>query len=294
MFSGIITPILSSFHRDTERTLNLDAMEPLIDYLLDNGVRTLFALGSNGEFFTMNDHEKLQFVKHILNYVDGRVPIIVGTSSCQRNEVLKLSKKVQALGAAAVSILPPYFIRPTDDEIISYYIDIADQLEIPIIMYNIPKNVGYSISNEVLDECLKHNNIIGIKDSSGNRDVIVDFTKICHENQKSYWCGSDGNISFSYQHGAVGAISGLSNVIPQTIVSLWDALEKEDFGRAEGLQQMIEEIRTVNHLNTVPSILKRAIELANISKLGPARHPVEDIAGKYDDRIIKMLRYYNL
>lgn len=291
MFKGIITPIVTPFNRDAIQSINYPATQKLINHLIAHGVKGIFALGSNGEFQSISDEEKIEFVKYVVQVVDKRVPVFAGSGSCVLAKAIKLSKEFEKIGVSALSILPPYFIKPSDDEIINYFKIIASNVKIPIILYNIPKNTGYAITNYVFDQCLKIENIIGIKDSSGNEQSLLDFITIAKKNKKFVWVGSDSKISFAYQNGAIGAIAGTSNLITDILVNLDQALNKGQLEKAKTLQLSIDILRTEMKKGTVPSILKRSIELANISEVGPARKPLFD-NDKYDQDLLKMIDYY--
>lgn len=294
MFKGIITPMVTPFNRDVIQSINYDETKKMIDHLIEHKVGGIFILGSNGEFQTLSFFEKLEFIDFVVKYVNKRVPVFSGTGDCNYYEAIELSKRSEELKVDALSIVPPYFIKPTDDEIISYFTDLANSVKIPVILYNIPKNTGYPISNKVLEECLKVENIIGIKDSSGDDEVLISYIDICKKYNKYVWVGSDSKISFAYKLGAIGAIAGTSNLISDVVVGLFDALENNDLELASKLQKDIDVLRAELKKDAVPSILKRSIELAGISKVGPARKPVRDIKGIYDDDLNKMLDFYKL
>ena len=283
MFEGIITPIVTPFHRDTAETINYEAMENLVDHLIEKGVSGIFPLGSNGEFHVLNSEEKMAFSKAVIDHVAKRVPVYIGTGACSTKETIELSQKAESLGADALSVITPYFITPSDEEILQHYQKVANSVQIPIILYNIPKNTGCNISKEVLRELIKLPNVLGIKDSSGDLNNLKDYLEV-----------TDSKILAGYKLGASGAIAGTSNLITETIVSLDQAIRGNNWESAEKLQNDIEELRGALKLGTVPSILKRAIELAAIAEVGPARRPVKETTASDDRKILSMLKYYNL
>lgn len=294
MFQGIITPIITPFHRDETQSINYEATNVLIDHLIQKGVQGIFILGSNGEFHVISYQEKIEFTKRVVRMVNGRVPVYVGTGCCSTQETVQLSKEAEALGADALSIITPYFIPPSEEELYQHFKECANSVQIPIILYNIPKNTGSNISASIVRRLADIDNIRGIKDSSGdiaNLQAYMDATK---GTDMSVLIGSDSKISQGYAMGATGAIAGTSNVITDTLVGLDRALRANDEEQAQRLQQDIEQLRAVLKLGTVPSIVKRAVELANIAEAGPARKPVKETSPETDQAIIKMLQYYGL
>lgn len=294
MFKGIITPIVTPFNRDDNQTINYKATEQLVDHLIAKGINGIFVLGTNGEFHVLTTKEKIDFIKYVTSYVDGRVDVFAGTGDCSLSESILLAIEAEKAGVDALSILPPYFIRPSVKEIVNYYHSISKATDLPIIVYNIPKNVGYNIDANLFVELCKIENIVGIKDSSGDNDLLKSFIEIADQYKKIVLVGSDSKISFGYKHGAVGAIAGTSNLITDTIVELFHFLEEADYEKAEMNQRKIEALRAELKKGTVPSILKRSIELAQIAEVGPARLPVLELDRDLDSDLEKMLEYYNL
>lgn len=294
MFEGIITPIVTPIQRDEKECLNLDAMKQLVDHLIEKGVSGIFPLGSNGEFHVLSNQEKMDFAKAVIEQVDGRIPVYVGTGACSTAETIQLSKQAEALGADVLSVITPYFLKPTDEELIQHYTQVAASVKIPIILYNIPKATGVNISARVLKELSKVDNIYGIKDSSGDLDNLKGYIEAVEGTKINVLVGSDSKILAGYQMGATGAIAGTSNLITETLVGLDQAYRAGEFGKAQKLQQDIEELRKVLPLGTVPSILKRAVELAGIAEVGPARKPVQEPSEQVENQIRDMLAYYRL
>lgn len=294
MFKGIITPIVTPINRDKEESLNNEAMKQLVDHLINKGVSGIFPLGSNGEFHVLDANEKLQLTKAVIDHVNKRVPVYVGTGACATKETIYLSQQAEAMGADALSVITPYFLKPTDEELIQHYTAVAKHVNIPIILYNIPKATGINLSTKVLKELTNVENIRGIKDSSGDLDNLKGYLEAVEGTQVNVLVGSDSKILAGYQLGATGAIAGTSNLITDILVGLDKAFREGRMQEAQELQLEIEELRKVLPLGTVPSILKRSIELAGIAEVGPARMPVKETEAEVDEKIKVMLAHYKL
>ena len=294
MFEGIITPIVTPIQRDEKECVNLEAMKQLVDHLIEKGVSGIFPLGSNGEFHVLSNQEKMNVAKAVIEQVNGRVPVYVGTGACSTAETIQLSKQAESLGADVLSVITPYFLKPTDEELIQHYTQVAASVKIPIILYNIPKATGVNISASVLKEMSKVDNIYGIKDSSGDLDNLKGYIEAVEGTKINVLVGSDSKILAGYRMGATGAIAGTSNLITDTLVGLDQAYRAGEFEKAQKLQQDIEELRKVLPLGTVPSILKRAVEMAGIAEVGPARKPVQEPSEQVENQIRDMLAYYHL
>ncbi|MDY4278773.1 MAG: 4-hydroxy-tetrahydrodipicolinate synthase [Faecalicoccus sp.] len=294
MFEGIITPIVTPVNRDENQSINFEALKDLIEHLISHGVKGIFLLGSNGEFHVIDEEEKIELARQTIKIVNHRVPVFVGTGCCSTRETIRLSKKMEELGADALSVITPYFLKPSDDDLYVHYKAVADSVNIPIILYNIPKATGCPLSPELVDKLADIDNIKAIKDSSGELDRLEAYAKIAKEKDFELLVGSDSKITYAYNLGATAAVAGTSNVIVDTLVGLDRALRLGDEEQAIQLQKDIDVLRSVLKLGTVPSVIKRSCELANIAKVGPARLPVQELSQKDDKKILEMLNYYHL
>lgn len=294
MFEGIITPIVTPVNRDENQSINFEALKDLIEHLISHGVKGIFLLGSNGEFHVIDEEEKIELARQTIKIVNHRVPVFVGTGCCSTKETVRLSKKMEELGADALSVITPYFLKPSDDDLYVHYKAVADSVDIPIILYNIPKATGCPLSPELVDKLADIDNIKAIKDSSGELDRLEAYAKIAKEKDFELLVGSDSKITYAYNLGATAAVAGTSNVIVDTLVGLDRALRLGDEEQAIQLQKDIDVLRGVLKLGTVPSVIKRSCELANIAKVGPARLPVQELSQEDDKKILEMLNYYHL
>ena len=295
MFNGIITPIVTPFNDDETQTINYQATDQLIDYLIKNGVNGIFPLGSNGEFNVLTIKERNEFVSHVINYVNHRVPVYVGTGACSTNEAVYLSRKAEELGADALSVITPYFFKLRDEDIYNYYKQIAESVKIPIILYNIPGNTQNNINPKVLDQLAEIPNVAGIKDSSGNTESINAYLKVVQKHKNLHFLiGSDSKISYAFERGATGAIAGTSNLLVKNVVALNNALRSGDTVTAEKMQESLNPLREIMHEAPVPSVLKRAVTLAGIANVGNARKPEVAPNETLNQKIKELIGEYNL
>lgn len=295
LINGLITPMITPFNRDLNQSINYDATKQLIEHLIQKGVDGLFLLGSNGEMHVITNKEKVEFAEYVINEVKGKIPVYVGTGGCSTRETIELSIKMEELGADALSVLPPYFIKPTEQELYEHFKAIANSVAIPIILYNIPKSVGYSLSAELIEKLSEIENIKGIKDSSGDLKILQKYIKVSEKSDLNILVGSDSKIVPAYQMGAKGAVAGTSNLLTEQLVGLnHELLNNHDEEKIVRYQTDIEALRAVLRLGTVPSIIKRSVELTGIADVGPARLPVLERAEENDDEIKKMLAQVGL
>jgi 4-hydroxy-tetrahydrodipicolinate synthase len=288
---GIIAAMVTPF--DENQKINEAATNQLIEKLIKDGVSGIFILGTNGEFHVLTEEEKVSFAKIVIDTVNKRVPVYVGAGGNSTSEVIALSQKMEKLGADALSMITPYFVPLTQAELIAHYKAVAASVKTPIILYNIPKMTGINIEIETVKELAKVSNIIGIKDSSGKLENIEGYIEAAKGQDFVVLSGSDSLILKALKIGATGAIAATANLITALDVSIYENYVNGDLEAAQKAQDDIEELRGVLKLGTIPSVLKKSVELAGIP-VGPARFPVAGLEDEAVSKIKDMLSYYKL
>lgn len=291
MFEGIITPLVTPFKDDENQSINYQEAYKLIDTLISKGIKGLFLLGSTGEFYNLSISERLEFIEKINSYVNKRVKVMVGVGACSLKDTLYLAKHSANFGVDALSLVGPYFVVPNDDELYQYFVSVAKSTDLPIILYNIPKFTGYNISLELFKQLLQIENIIGIKDSSGDIKILESYIEIAQKYHKDVYVGSDSKITQGYLKGAKAAIASTSNFMTNTLVRLWESLNQNKLDQAENYQDDIEVFRKILKLTSIPNILKRSVTLAQIAYVGSARKPFLNIGNCYDHEIKEVIAY---
>lgn len=276
---------------DDEGKINLPAAYQLIEYLLERHVDGLFILGTNGEFFSLHDDEKVAYAKAVIDYVNHRVPVYVGAGACGTQETIQLAKRYEEVGADAISVITPYFLPLGQNELIQHYRAIADAIAIPIVLYNMPKNTGVNIDPATLQALLPCKNIVGIKDSSGNMENFKGYLEVTKGTEFSVLVGSDSKILEAMQLGAAGTVAATSNVITEVIVSIVKNYKAGNLEQAQTAQADVDVLRKVLPLGTVPSALKRLIQMMGIP-VGNPRLPILPLAEQHTDAIADVLKYY--
>jgi 4-hydroxy-tetrahydrodipicolinate synthase len=274
---GIITAMVTPL---SENGINEKATRKLVNKLIDSGIHGLFILGTNGEFYALSEEEKLELVKIVVDEVDGRVPVFAGSGGISTEAVIKLTNQFAALGVDAVSVITPYLIKVSDDELIQHYKKIAENTNLPIILYNIPANTKISISEAVFKELIKIPEIIGIKDSSGQIDTVKMYLTLNERDDFSVLVGSDSLIFTALKAGVDGAVAATSNVLTKT-----------DLGIYHAFQNSINDFRRILKLATVPSVLKYSLEVTGIP-VGSPKRPVCDVPVTFDSEIRTTLAQY--
>lgn len=269
-FRGIIPALVTPFTADQQ--VDLPALRNLIENLIESGVHGLFVLGTNGEFFTLSEAEKLQIAKATVQAARGRVPVVIGTGAFATHEVIEMNKKVTDLGADALSVITPFFNAVSQAELIKHYETIADASSLPLMMYNIPAKTGMSIGVGAVAALHQHPMIKGIKDSAGNFDALVQMIKY-RSDDFAVFAGTDSLIYWNLLAGGDGAIAATANAVPHLVMRIWNSFQANDHEAARQAQEALRPLRDAFAMGTMPVVLKAATQLLNVP-VGPCRAPV--------------------
>ncbi len=245
--AGVTVPLVTPLNND--ETVDYPSLRKLINYIINGNVHALFPMGTTGEFARLDPKDRYKIVEVTLSETQNRVPVLVGISDTGLNRVLENLKVAEKLGANAVAVSPPYYYPIySDDEIIAFYSAVASRSSLPVILYNIPVTCGSNISLSALDTIVSQNpNVIGIKDSSGNLDYLLEIIKK-YRNQPEFriFVGDEALSLQGLTAGAHGLVPSLANVFPKIFVSLYQAVQKEDLQKAGKIADQINEMNQIN------------------------------------------------
>lgn len=288
-YKGIICAMITPL--DENQDINPKATGELIDYLINKGVSGLFILGTNGECHVLTDDEKVEFAKIVIEHTNNRVPVFVGTGGNSTREVINLSKRMEAIGASALSVITPYFVPPTQQELIAHYKAVAASVNLPILMYNMPGKTGINIEPESVRELAEVKNIVGIKDSSGKLDNMKSYLEVTKGKDFGVFSGSDSLILDILKAGGQGAVAATANFLAEIDVAIYHNFIKGDLEAAQKAQKSIEELRRILKFGTIPSVIKQTVVLNGIN-VGPARLPVTMPSGEKLEEIKAVVEAY--
>ena len=211
LFKGCGTAIATPFN---ENGVNLNEFKKILNFQLENNVDSIIVCGTTGEASTMTKDEKISTIKCAIETVNNKVPIIVGTGSNNTKQAIENSKLAESLGANGLLIVTPYYNKCTQNGLIRHYKEIAKNVSIPIILYNVPSRTGVNIEPETCLEISKIPNVVAIKEASGNISQVAKIAHLCGDNLNIY-SGNDDQIIPILSLGGIGVISVLSNIKPQ-------------------------------------------------------------------------------
>lgn len=267
---GIIPALITPF--DSAGKVNISVLKTLVKNTINNGCHGVFCLGSNGEFHALTEEEKLLVAKTVVEVVDGKIPVYAGTGCVSTQETISLSRKMKDIGVDALSIITPYFVTLSQEELINHYELIAAEIDLPIILYNIPGVTGNTLQVETVKKLAEIKNIIAIKDSSGNFDHVLQLIDLV-TSEFSVLVGTDSLILPGLMAGAQGAIAATANLYPHTVVNIYEHWKNRDYEKAAIEQSKLQPIRSAFKLGTMPAVLKQALIESGI-EVGQPRYPV--------------------
>lgn len=286
---GVIVPLITPMNED--ESVNYDELRRQIDRQIEAGIYGIFVLGTNGEFYALNEEEKLKIIKTAVEQTRGRVPVYAGTGCVGTKETVALSRKAEELGADALSVISPYFVNVSQDDIYRHFNAVAKAVKLPVLLYNMPARTGNNINFKTIRKLAAENpNIVGVKDSSGNFDNTLRYIEETGGNVKAL-AGNDSLILWTLLAGGTAAIAGWSNCFPKLMCSIYNHWAKGDIEAANKAQRMIRPFRDVMALGNPNSVVKRAMNLLG-HKVGPAREPAGGIDPKIDEGLEAAFKGY--
>lgn len=274
IFTGAAVAIVTPFN---EEGINFEELKKLIDFNIENGTDAIVIAGTTGESATMSDEEHRAAIKFTVEYVNKRIPVIAGTGSNDTLYAVELSKYAEEVGADGLLIVTPYYNKTTQSGLVKHYNYIADRVNLPIILYNVPSRTGVNISPKTCLELSKHKNIVAVKEASGNLSQIAEIKALCGD-ELTIYSGNDDQIVPILSLGGKGVISVLSNVAPK---EAHDICQLFFDGKAEESAKLqIEYLNLINALfievNPIP--VKTALGLMgfNVGHLRMPLFPMEE------------------
>lgn len=275
IFTGAAVAIVTPF---TENGINFSELKKLIDFNIENGSDAIVIAGTTGESSTMTDEEHKEVIKFTVEYVNKRVPVIAGTGSNDTIYAVELSKYAENVGADALLLVTPYYNKTTQSGLIKHYNYIADRVNIPIILYNVPSRTGVNITPETYAELAKHPRIVATKEASGDLSAIAKIKALCSDELNIY-SGNDDQILPILSLGGKGVISVLSNIMPKETHDICSSYFEGKVEESCNLQTSYLDLINTLFIEVNPIPVKTALGLMGYN-VGPLRMPLFPMEGK--------------
>ena len=286
-FSGVMPALIMPF--DEGGRIRKGSLGTLLRFLIERGVNGFFALGTFGCGPLMSPKEREEAAELIVEFVAGRVPVIVHVGSTTAGQAVALAKHAERSGVTAVAAVPPYYYHHTDDVVVSYYEKLVDAVSIPVIAYNNPPQVGYGISGPLIGR-LAEIGVSGVKDSSFDIRVLIQFMNAVRDPNFQFIIGTAPLFFAAIAQGAVAGIGGPANVFPELQLEIYSEFHKGNFTRCAELQKKLSRLVAIQGIGGVPyTTLIDMYELRTGNEFGHPHEPMSRCRPEVREKIRQAL-----
>lgn len=259
-----------------ESGINFEEFKKLVEFQIVEGADAIIVCGTTGESSTMSTNEKEDLIKFTVDIVDKRIPVIAGTGGNNTASVIELSKYAEAVGVDGILVVTPYYNKTTQAGLVKHYSEIANSVDLPIILYNVPSRTGLNILPETCLELSKIENIVAIKEASGNISQVARIAELCKDNLNIY-SGNDDQVIPVLSLGGLGVISVLSNIYPKFVHNM--VINYLNGNCSEALLSQLNSMKLINTLfsevNPIP--IKEALNILGFN-FGKPRLPLVEMS----------------
>ena len=253
-FVALVTPMLEN------GSLDFDALEALVEWHIESETNGIVSVGTTGESATVSVPEHLEIIKKTIDFVDGRVPVIAGTGGNSTQEAIDLTQTAAELGADYALIVTPYYNKPNQEGLFQHFIKIADSVDIPQILYNVPSRTACDLRPETVMRLASHQNIVGIKEALDSSERLSELIRISQSvaDQKNFsvFSGDDPSFSSFMASGGDGVISVAANIVPKYISQICSLNLSDQFDHAEELNSILKNLYELLFIESNPIPVK--------------------------------------
>lgn len=276
VFNGACTALVTPFN---ENGIDYERLQKNLDFQYENGMSAVLINGTTGENPTLSTNEYEELVRCTVRHVNGRMKVIVGVGSNNTKAALKKAEDAKFYGADAILMVCPYYNKTNQSGLIEHFSYVADKVNIPMILYNVPSRTGVGIDCSTYKTLSQHPNINGVKEASGDISAIAKLKSVCGEDL-NIWSGNDDNTIPMMSLGAQGVISVASNIVPSAVAKLCALCSEGDFKAATELYSKYAALFSALFIETNPIPIKYAMKLLDMDT-GILRLPLTDISEEH-------------
>ena len=290
IFTGAGVASLTPMHEDG--SINYDEFKKLIDWQIENGTDAVIVCGTTGECATMTEEEHLDCIRFAKEYVNGRVPVIAGAGSNDTAFAVQMVKECEKIGVDGLLVVTPYYNKTSQRGLIAHYKAVAAATSLPIIMYSVASRTGVNILPATCKELSKVENIVAIKEASGNIDQVTEIKALCGDDLDVY-SGEDGIITPILSVGGIGVISVLSHLCPRETHEICQKYFDGDVKGSAALQLKYHDLVKALFSDVNPIPVKAAMNLMGWN-VGHCRMPLIDMAPEAEEKLAQVMRSHGL
>ena len=285
IFQGSAVAIVTPFD---ESGINFKELETLLEWHIKEGTDAIVICGTTGEAPTMTEKEKKDTIKFTVDVINKRIPVIAGTGSNNTDSAISMSKYAESVGVDGLLVITPYYNKTTQKGLVKHFSAINDEVNTPIILYNVPGRTGVNISPNTLVELSKLSNVVGIKEASGNISQVIQMKALCRDSIDIY-SGNDDQIVSIMALGGKGVISVLANIIPSKVHEIADKCLNNNFKEALDIQLDTLSLANTLFIEPNPIPVKTAMNLMGF-EVGGLRLPLCEMDNKNEDLLKAVLK----
>lgn len=290
IFKGVGTAIVTPMNQDF--SINYSVFDDLLDMQIREHADAVIIAGTTGEGSTLADYEHIGLIRHAVNYVNGRIPVIAGAGSNNTAHAIHLSKECERAGADALLHVTPYYNKASQQGLFLHFSHCAAATKLPIILYNVPSRTGVNIYPATYKRLSEIDNIVAVKEASGNFSQIAKIAALCKEDLAIY-SGNDDQSTSALALGAKGVISVLSNLIPNEVHNICSSYFEGNSDESDNLQLKYLELIEALFSDVNPIPVKQAMRAMGYH-VGPCRLPLCDMDATNAEKLYATLQNYGL
>ncbi len=285
VFCGACTAIVTPFN---EHGIDYDRLSKNLDFQYENGVSAVVVSGTTGENATLSSNEFEELVRYTVRNVNGKMKVIAGVGGNNTSAVLRKAEDSKFLGADAILMVTPYYNKTSQSGLLDHFTFVADRVELPMILYNVPSRTGIGIELNTYKVLSQHPNINGVKEASGNISLAVNIHAACGESL-NIWSGNDDCIIPMMSIGAKGIISVASNIVPSVICKLCSLCSNGEYKEANELYSKYANLLSCLFIETNPIPVKTAMKLLAVDS-GIMRLPLTNMSEEHLSKLRTVMR----
>jgi len=289
IFTGSAVALVTPFN---DNQVDFNALKKLINWHIENKTDAIVICGTTGESSTMSDSERREVIKFTVNEVKNRIPVIAGSGTNNTGYSVELSKYCEEVGVDALLVVTPYYNKASEKGLLKHYKVIANSVNIPIILYNVPSRTGVNLTPEVVKSLSEIRNIVAIKEASGNISQIAEIARICEEDFDIY-SGNDDMIVPLLSLGGKGVISVVANILPKDTHDIVENYLSGNINTARNLQLKMNGLINTLFIEVNPIPVKTAMNLMGMSA-GELRLPLCDMTNVNLENLIFQMKEYGI
>jgi 4-hydroxy-tetrahydrodipicolinate synthase len=285
-FRGAYVAIVTPFTKDGK--VDEKGLKDLVEFQIKNGTHGIVPCGTTGESATLTHEEHHRVVELTIKTVKGRVPVLAGTGSNSTSESIELTRAAKKAGADGALMITPYYNKPTQEGLFQHFKAVAEAVDIPIILYNVPSRTSVNMLPETVARCAKIKNIVGVKEATADLNQISQVIRLCPKNF-AVLSGDDFTSMATVAIGGAGVISVTSNVAPKDMAAMMDAALAGDFVKARKLHYKLFPLMGAMFIETNPTPAKTALALMGKIKNSAPRLPLYKMSEASTEKLRKVL-----